>query len=116
MPIIRVMYWKEIPVQIEFADKSTKKTIKLDDRFQAAIDSISMSDGSFGSDDYLDGWNWVVKEDSPEILNEEIITSYIKKFDNYPKNLIKETPSFTWLIFAHSISVLFFIDFVSYDI
>lgn len=90
MPIIRVMYWKEIPVQIEFADKSTKKTIKLDDRFQAAIDSISMSDGSFGSDDYLDGWNWVVKEDSPETLNEEIITSYIKKFDNYPKNLIKE--------------------------
>mgnify|MGYP001296206863 FL=1 len=90
MPIIRVMYWKEIPVQIEFSDKSTKKTIKMDDRFQAAIDSISMSDGSFGSDDYLDGWNWVVKEDSPEILNEEIITNYINFFDNYPKNLIKE--------------------------
>ncbi len=90
MPFIRVMYWKEIPVQVEFSDKNTKKTIKLDDRFQAAVDSISMTDGSFGSDDYLDGWNWVVKEESNEMISEKIISNFILKFDNFPQNLIKE--------------------------
>tara|TARA_B100001029_G_scaffold175048_1_gene175953 strand:- start:3104 stop:3445 length:342 start_codon:yes stop_codon:yes gene_type:complete len=89
---IRIMYWKEIPVQIEFSDPSTKKSIKLDERFQFAVDSISMLDGSYGSDDYLDGWKWVNKEDIKEELTEEFIDGYTNKY-KYPQDLIKKITS-----------------------
>ena len=68
---IRKMYWKEIPVQIEFSSSSTKKSVKLDERFQHAVDSISMKDGSYGSDDYLEGWQWVDKEEINQEFTEE---------------------------------------------
>ena len=59
MSTVRVMYWKEIPVQIEATDGKTKVSKPLDDRFQQGGDAISMFDGSSGTDEYLDAWQWV---------------------------------------------------------
>ena len=59
MSTVRVMYWKEIPVQIEATDGKTKVSKPLDDRFQQGVDAISMFDGSSGTDEYLDAWQWV---------------------------------------------------------
>ncbi len=58
MAKVRVMYWKEIPAQVQAVDDSGQVSQPLDDRFQQGIDAISMFDGSSGSDDYMMGWNW----------------------------------------------------------
>ena len=58
MAKVRVMYWKEIPVQVQSMDGQHQVSKPLDERFQQAADAISMFDGSAGTDDYLMAWNW----------------------------------------------------------
>lgn len=58
MAKVRVMYWKEIPVQVQAVDDSGQVSKPLDERFQQGADAISMFDGSAGTDDYLMAWNW----------------------------------------------------------
>ena len=58
MAKVRVMYWKEIPVQIQAEDDLGQVSRPLDDRFQQGVDAISMFDGSSGGDDYLMAWEW----------------------------------------------------------
>ena len=58
MAKVRVMYWKEIPVQVQAADGPEQVSKPLDERFQQGADAISMFDGSAGTDDYLMAWNW----------------------------------------------------------
>jgi len=55
---VRVMYWKEIPVQVEATDGDKKISKPLGDRFQQGVDAISMFDGSSTTDEYLDAWQW----------------------------------------------------------
>ncbi len=52
------MYWKEIPVQVQAEDESGQVSRPLDDRFQQGVDAVSMFDGSSGSDEYMDAWEW----------------------------------------------------------
>lgn len=52
------MYWKEVPVQVQAMDDSGPISRQLDDRFQKGVDSISMFDGSSGTDGYLEAWEW----------------------------------------------------------
>ncbi len=54
----RVLYWKEIPVQVQAEDDSDQVSQPLDGRFQEGVDRIAMFDKSAGTDDYLDGWAW----------------------------------------------------------
>ena len=86
---IRILYWKEIPVQVEFTSEEIKKSVQLDEKFQIAVDSIAMKDGSFGSDDYLDSWEWVNKEDIDDVLNEKFINYYVSLY-KFPKDFIKK--------------------------
>ena len=59
MAKVRVMYWKEIPVQVQAQnDGGPPVGVALDARFQEGVDAIAMSDGSMGSDDYLMAWEW----------------------------------------------------------
>jgi hypothetical protein len=58
MAKVRVMYWKEIPVQVQAEDESGQVSRPLDDRFQQGIDAVSMFDGSSGSDEYMMGFEW----------------------------------------------------------
>ena len=58
MARVRIMYWKEIPVQVQALDGPEQVSKPLDERFQQGADAISMFDGSAGTDDYLMAWNW----------------------------------------------------------
>ena len=58
MARVRVMYWKEIPVQVQAEDENGRVSRQLDDRFQRAADSVAMKDGSEGTDEYLDSWEF----------------------------------------------------------
>ena len=55
---ISVLYWKEIPVQVKAENDETAVSLPLDHRFQEAADAVAMMDGSYGSDAYLDAWQW----------------------------------------------------------
>ena len=55
---VRIMYWKEIPVQVQATDDSETQSLQLEPRFQEAVDAVSMMEGSYGSDEYLDAWEW----------------------------------------------------------
>lgn len=54
----RVLYWKEIPAQVQTEDDDGQVSQPLAGRFQEGIDQVAMLDGSFDSDGYLDGWAW----------------------------------------------------------
>ena len=55
---VRVIYWKEVPVQVQAEDESGRISKQLDSRFQAGVDAISMFDGSSGSEEYMLAWEW----------------------------------------------------------
>ena len=55
---ISILYWKEIPVQVKAENDENAVSVPLDHRFQEAADAIAMMDGSYGSDAYLDAWQW----------------------------------------------------------
>ncbi|PZC45722.1 MAG: hypothetical protein DK302_000496 [Chloroflexi bacterium] len=78
---IRILYWKEIPIQIQTQDKSEKISILLNPCFQEAVDSIAMLEGSYGTDDYLDGWQW-----SEEVQVEGHAKGTAKKTQEYYNN------------------------------
>jgi hypothetical protein len=74
-----IMYWKEIPVQVKAEDELGVISQPLDERFQQAVDAISMFDGSSGSDDYLMGWSWgneIEIEGSAKDVSQKIATLY----------------------------------------
>ncbi len=85
---IRVMYWKEIPIQIQAKDEDTTKNHQLSDKFQTIIDKVAMVDGSYGSDEYLDGWSY-----GPEINLNMDINDSIKfisvKFEEFDGDLLQ---------------------------
>ena len=58
MAKVRIMYWKEIPVQVQAQDESGTVSRQLDPRFQQGVDAVAMFDGSMGTDDYLMAWEW----------------------------------------------------------
>ena len=55
---VRIMYWKEIPVQVQAQDGAGTVSRQLDPRFQQGVDAVAMFDGSAGTDDYLMAWEW----------------------------------------------------------
>ena len=79
----RVMYWKEIPVQIQVEDSKRSESHQLDPRFQQGIDAIAMFDGSAGTDEYLMGWEWSPFKDasgSVESVSSAIVEYYNRTF------------------------------------
>ena len=58
MAKVRIMYWKEIPVQVQAHDENGQVSQPLDARFQESADAVAMMDGSAGSDEYLDSWGY----------------------------------------------------------
>jgi hypothetical protein len=58
MTRVRVLYWKEIPVQVQSEDENGRVSRPLQDRFQKAADLVAMSDGSHGTEEYLEAWEF----------------------------------------------------------
>ena len=61
---VRVMYWKEVPVQVQAVDDAGAVSKPLEPRFQEAADAIAMFDGSAGTDEYMMAWEWGAFEES----------------------------------------------------
>jgi hypothetical protein len=88
MAKVRTMYWKEVPVQVQAMDDSGPISRQLDDRFQQGVDSISMFDGSGGTDAYLEAWEW---GDYAEVQGsaEEAVTAMADRLNNgFPRDFV----------------------------
>ena len=83
MAKVRIMYWKEIPVQVQAQDDTGTVSRQLDSRFQAGVDAVAMFDGSVGTDDYLMAWEWGNYRESPgsaEVAADETAESLNRGF------------------------------------
>ena len=87
MARIRVMYWKEIPVQVQAEDDSGRVSRPLDDRFQKAADAVAMKDGSQGTDEYLDSWDFGPYSDVDGTATDSAET-FALKLEQMPTNFI----------------------------
>lgn len=88
MAKLRVMYWKEIPVQVKAEDGDAELSCLLSQRFQNGLDAISMFDGSSGSDEYLMAFEWgdVVEIDGTV---EEAATAVAERYnESFPKDFV----------------------------
>ena len=88
MARVRVMYWKEIPVQVQAEDADGRLTRQLDERFQKAVDAVAMIDGSQGTDEYLEGWQFspYFEQDGPAADSAESVAGKLEKM---PENFIR---------------------------
>ena len=78
---VRVMYWKEVPVQVQAEDDNGQVSKPLHERFQQGVDAIAMFDGSSGTDDYLMAWEWG-SETEVEGSAEEVATTVAERYNN----------------------------------
>lgn len=88
MAKVRVMYWKEIPVQIQAEDDAGTVTVQLNARFQEAVDAVAMFDGSIGSDAYLDGWGYGDYEEQPGGAKERADALAAQYNENMPDDFV----------------------------
>ena len=85
----RILYWKEIPVQIQVADEHQTLSIPLDPKFQEAVDAIAMFDQSITSDEYLNSWEWGHWQEFNNTA-EETASHLSKKFNcHFPDDFVK---------------------------
>lgn len=88
MAKVRVMYWKEIPVQIQAADEVGQISKPLHPRFQEGVDALSMFEGSAGKDDYLVAWEWGPYHDI-EGDAEQAASATVQRYnDGFPENFV----------------------------
>jgi hypothetical protein len=86
------MYWKEIPVQVQAEDDDGRVSRQLEERFQKAADAVAMKDGSEGTDEYLDAWEFGPYADavgSASEVAEELGSKYEEMPSNFVKRIIK---------------------------
>ncbi len=88
MAKVRVMYWKEIPVQVQGQDDNGQVSKPLDDRFQQGADAVSMLDGSAGTDDYLMAWNWGEYVEADGTAEDAAAALADRYNSGFPKNFV----------------------------
>jgi len=92
MTRVRVMYWKEIPVQVQAEDENGRVSRQLEDRFQKAADAVAMKDGSEGTDEYLDAWKfgpYAEVENPASEIAEQLGSKLEKMPSNFVQRIIK---------------------------
>lgn len=86
---VRLMYWKEVPVQVQAEDAGGQVSKQLDERFQHGVDTISMFDGSSGNDEYLMAWEWGQFRDE-EGSAEEVAGREVQRLnDGFPTDFVR---------------------------
>ena len=88
MADVQVMYWKEIPVQVQADDGGTPISEPLDKRFQEGVDAVAMFDGSAGTDEYLVGWEWKEIGDVPGSAKEAVSATANRINDHFPSDFV----------------------------
>ena len=88
MTRVRVMYWKEIPVQVQAEDGDRVVSAPLDERFQRGVDAVAMFDGSAGGDEYLMAWEWGEYSDADGEAGEAAATLAALYNARFPRDFV----------------------------
>ena len=88
MAKVRIMYWKEIPAQVQARDESGAVSRQLDARFQEGVDAVAMFDGSMGTDDYLMAWEWGEWADVPGSAADAADAAAARLNDGFPQDFV----------------------------
>jgi hypothetical protein len=76
MTTYQIIYWRDIPAQVQVLQERRRISRPLSDRFQVAIDEAAMRDGTFGSDAYLEQWRHSepqAREGEPEMIANTVV-------------------------------------------
>ena len=65
MATYQVVYWQDIPSQVDARGGGGTHKEMLSQRFQELIDVVAMKKNLTDSDDYINGWNKGDKQDRP---------------------------------------------------
>ena len=82
----QILYWRDIPAQLKAFEGKKPISRPLSDRFQLEIDRVAMEDGLYGTDDYLDQWQWSEKKErqgSAEEILDALAAELEAKFDQF---------------------------------
>jgi len=80
----RILYWKDIPAQVEAFEGGQRVRRPLGERFQELIDAAAMRQGLTGTDAYLEGWQTgpvLSREGSPEAVAEAVGVALEAQFE-----------------------------------
>ena len=88
MAKVRILYWKEIPAQLQASDEKGTVSRPLPPRFQEGIDAIAMFDGSQGTDEYLMAWEWGVEMEA-EGTAQEAASQWAQRIESrFPRDFV----------------------------
>ena len=65
MALVRITYWREIPVLVTARDGTDETTVPLSQRFQDLVDTVAMQAGLSESEEYLAEWRTGPEEERP---------------------------------------------------
>ena len=89
MAVVKVLYWKEIPVQVQAEDATGRVSRQLDGRFQEAVDAVAMIDGSAGTDAYLEAWDWGETSEAEGTPEESAMALAVRFNSGFPDDLVQ---------------------------
>jgi Virulence factor len=58
MATYKILYWQEVPSQIQAEDEQDEVKLQMSPRFMALIDQFAMQRGLQGADEFLAEWSW----------------------------------------------------------
>ena len=67
---LTVIYWRDIPAQVNAADGAAIARVQLPERFQQAIDAAAMQAGLVDADAYLGEWRQESRPCGPDLQAE----------------------------------------------
>lgn len=81
MATYRVMYWQEIPSQVQAEDGSDGVNLSLGPEFEKLIDKKATERGLTGTDEYLEHWHWGEEQERAGTAQEvaEAVAEELKK-------------------------------------
>ena len=82
----QILYWRDIPAQLKGFEGKKPISRSLSERFQVEIDRVAMEDGLYGTDEYLDQWQWSEKQEregSAEAVLDALAAELEAKFDQF---------------------------------
>ncbi len=80
MTTYKILYWQEVPTQIQADDGVDDVTLPLPARFMERVDQLAALRGLQGTDDYLAQWHWS-KESEREGTAQEVAEAVLAELE-----------------------------------
>jgi hypothetical protein len=70
MAAYKILYWQQVPAQIQAEDDQEVVNLPMPPKFMERIDVLAAKQGLQQSDDYLAQWHWSEEEDRDQSARE----------------------------------------------